>query len=97
MSIDCLSRAWLKAEIYKEIKVSGNKRLSVETIIMFSELNTGINLESNDLNLAIKKLYETDYFKDIKIIIQKDKLEIKIVENPIIQTIKLIKKQFLHQ
>ena len=79
----------VKAEIYNEIKVSGNKRLSVETIIMFSELNTGINLESNDLNLAIKKLYETDYFKDIKIVIQKDKLEIKIVENPIIQTISI--------
>ena len=79
----------IKAEIYNEIKVTGNKRLSVETVLMFSGLNTDINLNSNDLNLAIKKLYETDYFKEIEIVILKDKLEIKIIENPIIQTISI--------
>ncbi|MBD1158118.1 outer membrane protein assembly factor BamA [Pelagibacterales bacterium SAG-MED17] len=79
----------IKAEIYNEIKVTGNKRLSVETVLMFSGLNTDRNLNNNDLNSAIKKLYETDYFKDIEILILKDKLEIKIIENPIIQTISI--------
>ncbi len=78
---------FLKAEIYEVISVTGNKRLSVETILMFSGLETGKDLNNNDLNIAIKKLYKTDYFKNIEIEIIDNKLEIKILENPIIQTI----------
>ena len=79
----------LKAEKYEVIKVTGNNRLSVETILMFSGLETGKDLNDNDLNIAIKKLYETDYFKNIEIAIINERLEIKIIENPIIQTIKI--------
>ena len=77
----------LKAEKYEVINITGNKRLSVETILMFSGLKTGIDLNINDLNIAIKKLYETDYFKNIEIEIIDNEIEIKILENPIIQTI----------
>ena len=56
---------------------------------MFSGLKNKINIDSKDLNLAIKKLYKTDYFEDIEIVINKDKLEIKVKENPIIQTISI--------
>ena len=55
------------ADIYKEIQVEGNERLSVETVIMFSEINIEKKLTAEDLNNSIKKLYETNYFKDIKI------------------------------
>ena len=78
-----------KAEVFNEIKVSGNKRLSVETILMFSGLEVNKNLEPNDLNLAIKKLYETNYFQNIEILPRNKILEIIIKENPIIQTISI--------
>ena len=78
-----------KAEVFNEIKVSGNKRLSVETILMFSGLEVNKNLEPNDLNLAIKKLYETNYFQNIEILPRNKILEIIIIENPIIQTISI--------
>ena len=58
------------AQIYDEIKVIGNERLSVETILMFSGLN--IKISENDLNISIKNLYKTNYFKNIKMI-SKDK------------------------
>ncbi len=77
------------AEIYKEIKVEGNERLSVETIIMFSGLNLSDDISINDLNSSIKKLYKTNYFKDIKITQKNNILIIKIIENPIIQSIKI--------
>ena len=76
-----------KAEVYKEIIISGNKRLNSETVLMFSGLKTGIDLSSDDLNLSIKKLYMTDYFMDVEINILNDILEIKVNENPIIQSI----------
>ena len=79
----------LKAEIFNEIIITGNKRISYETILMFSGIKENINIDNQDLNLAIKKLYETDYFKEIEMVIIKDKLEIKVIENPIIQTISI--------
>ena len=77
------------AEIYKEIKVVGNERLSVETVKMFSGLNLSDDLTINDLNLSIKKLYKTNYFKDIKINTDNKVIKIMIVENPIIQSINI--------
>ena len=55
------------SEIINKIEVNGNDRLANETIILFSELNVNDNINSEDLNTAFKKLYDTDYFKDIKI------------------------------
>ena len=77
------------AEKYKEIKVSGNERLTLETITMFSGLNLESNIEKKDLNDAIKNLYETNYFKNIKITTINDVIQIDIEENPIVQSIKI--------
>ena len=77
------------AKIYKKIDIIGNERLSVETIIMFSGLNINKDIEDKDLNLSIKKLYKTNYFKDIKISSNNSVIEIIIEENPIIQSIKI--------
>ena len=86
-SIFCTS--FVKAEIYDEIVVTGNERLSVETIIMFSGLNIKNDLNSYQLNKSLKDLYETNYFKDIEISTENNILQIKIIENPIIQSIKI--------
>ncbi len=78
-----------KAEIYDEIRIKGNERLAVETIILFSGLDINDNIESEDLNQSIKKLYNTNYFKDIKIDVDGSVIIISITENPIIQSIKI--------
>ena len=84
-----LSISSSNAQIYDEIRVNGNERLSVETIIMFSGLKISEDIKNKDINLSIKKLYETNYFKDIKIFTDKKIIEISIIENPIIQSIKI--------
>ena len=75
------------AKKYSEIKVSGNERLTVETIVMFSGLNLDKELNDQELNNAIKNLFQTNYFKDIKIITNNTTIQIEIIENPIIQSI----------
>ena len=75
------------SEIIKKIEVFGNERLAQETVILFSELNVNDNIYSEDLNNAFKKLYETNYFKDINISFNKGYLKIKVIENPLIQKI----------
>ena len=75
------------SEIVKKIDVFGNERLAKETIILFSNIEVGDNIFSSDLNNAFKKLFETDYFKDIKINFSNGNLKISIVENPLIQSV----------
>ena len=77
------------AKKYNEIKILGNERLAIETIIMFSGLNLEREIENKDLNDAIKNLYKTNYFKNLKITTKNDIIQIDIQENPIIQSIKI--------
>ena len=85
----CLSFNVLQAKIYDEIKISGNQRLSVQTIIMFSQLKTGVDIGKEQLNDSIKNLYKTNYFSNIEVKTVKNIILIKVIENPIIQTIKI--------
>ena len=54
------------SEIINQINIKGNERLADETVVLFSDLNINDDINSNDLNSALKKLYETDYFKNVK-------------------------------
>ena len=75
------------AEIIKKIEVSGNERISRETINIFINVSINEDLNTNELNSLLKELYDTGFFKDVKIKIEDNILQISVVENPIIQTI----------
>ena len=74
-------------EILKEIKVDGNKRVSNETIEIFSGVKIGDNLDQNTLNNILKNLYDTNFFKDIKFEFENSVLNINVIENPTIQNL----------
>ena len=75
------------SEIIKKIEISGNDRISDETIILF--ISTDINDEINDikLNNILKDLYKTNFFKDISVKFDNKVLSINVQENPIIESI----------
>ena len=75
------------SEIIKKFKIEGNNRISDETIIMFSNLKSGEKINKTKLNDALKELYYTDYFKDVKIFQDNEIINIQVIENPIIQKI----------
>ena len=77
------------AEEVKIIKVNGNNRVSDQTIILFSEIIIGDNLTQEGLNLVTKNLYSTNFFKDISLSLSKNILIIGVMENPIVQSIKI--------
>ena len=81
LSIYLLNINLVYSEIIKKIKVSGNDRLANETIILFSELNINDDINSEKLNTAFKKLYETDYFKNIEISFDNGVLNIKVEDS----------------
>ena len=75
------------ADVIKDFKVEGNNRVSNQTVIMFSNLNIGDDANNDILNEALKNLYYTDYFKEISISFDSGLLNIKVEENPIIQSV----------
>ena len=77
------------SEQLKSIEINGNDRLADETIILFSNLKIGDEIDKHTLNNTFKNLYQTNYFKDLKINFDFGKLIITVNENPIIQEIKI--------
>jgi outer membrane protein insertion porin family len=77
------------AEKVEKIIVSGNERISTETIIIFAEINLNEDLNENKLNLILKNLYKTNFFEDVKINLTNNILNILVSENPIIQSIEI--------
>ena len=85
----------LFSQIINRIDVFGNKRISKESVIVFSELNTGSEYSENLINSSLKKLYDTNFFEDIDITFNNNKLSINVIENPIIEKLEFtgIKKK----
>ncbi|WP_082256622.1 outer membrane protein assembly factor BamA [Candidatus Pelagibacter communis] len=85
------------SEQLKSIDIEGNERLADETIILFSNLEIGDDIDANIINNTFKNLFQTDYFKDLKITFNSGKLNIIVKENPIVSeiTIKGIKNKSL--
>ena len=75
------------ADIVEKIEIVGNKRISAETIKMFSQVKIGMNYEEKEINNILKLLYETNFFKDIKVSLNNKNLIIIVDENPIIENI----------
>ena len=71
----------------KNIDITGNKRISDETIIVFSSLKINDNLEPEDINDLLKRLYETNFFENIEISFVDQSLKIIVKEYPIIEKI----------
>jgi len=75
------------ADVIKKIEVEGNSRISSETIKIFSQVSINDNLNVKDLDVILKRIYSTDFFKDVKIKFDNNILYINVKENPIIQNI----------
>ena len=74
-------------EIVKKIVIEGNVRISNETINIFSQVAINDDLSFVEIDNILKKIYSTGFFADVKIKFEENILNIKVVENPIIQNI----------
>ena len=78
------------AEKVDNINIIGNQRISSDTIIIFGEINLGDDLDNQKINKILKNLYNTDFFEDVKIEIKNNTLNVTVIENPIIQNVKIL-------
>ena len=75
------------ADIINDFKISGNDRISNETIMLFSGYKIKDDINNDDLNELLKNLYKTTFFKNVNIEFENNTLFIDVVENPLVQTI----------
>ena len=83
------------AQNFENVLIKGNKRISNETILVFSQLPNEQFLDEGSINKILKDLYKTGFFKDVVVKIEDNNLIIDVIENPVIQTVFLegIKKK----
>ena len=75
------------AEIIKKITISGNDRISSETILVFASVKIGDDIGNDKLNEIVNNLYGTNFFDNISTKIINEELIINVKESPIVDTI----------
>jgi len=69
------------------IVVEGNRRVEAETIRSYFQLNAGERLDSYKIDQALKALYATGLFADVRINQAGGRLVVTVVENPVINRV----------
>ena len=88
------------SKIIENIEIYGNKRISSATVLVLSGIKKGEVFSNSKLNESLKKLYETNFFSNIRLNLENGLLKIELVENPIIEKINILgiqKKSFVEQ
>ncbi len=68
--------------------IQGNERVDNETIVSLLPSKKSKILSQNDIDDALKKLYESDFFSEVKISQVDDQVFVVVKENPLISDIK---------
>ena len=69
------------------IILQGNERIDPETILSYLPLQTGQSVDAARVDSALKALFRTDLFSDVKMDMQGTDLVVRVVENPIINQV----------
>ena len=77
------------SEIIKKIEIKGNKRISDETILMFSGISEGQNFNNSISNEILKNLYDSNFFSNVSVKFENSIIEINVKEAPLIKDIKI--------
>ncbi len=73
------------SEIIKKIEISGNNRISNETILMFSQVDLGQSINNNKINQILKDLYNSNFFNNVSVKVENNMLSINVDEAPLIK------------
>ena len=75
------------SEVIEQIKIEGNERISDEIILMFSEIDVGIDITSSTVNKIIKNLFEPNFFHNVSVVFENNLVSITVDEAPLIDKI----------
>lgn len=73
--------------VFSRVDVAGNQRIEADSVRAFSGIEPGESVSPEDINLAVRQLYQTGLFEDVSVRPEAGRLVITVVENPIINQI----------
>jgi outer membrane protein insertion porin family len=74
-------------DVISKVIIEGNERVELDTISSYLTISKGEKFDSDKLNKALKNLFSTGFFSDVKIIKDDTILIIKVIENPIVNRV----------
>ena len=75
----------LHSEEVKKVEITGNSRISDETIKVYGEIKElNSDYSSSDIDNILKNLYETNFFENVNLNIKNNVLYIKLDEYPVV-------------
>lgn len=72
---------------FSRIDVAGNQRIEADTIRSYAGIEAGQPVTPEDLNLAVRRLYESGLFESVDVMPEAGRLVITVTENPTINQI----------
>ena len=76
--------AFSHAEIIKKIEISGNQRVSNETIAAYGDIDLNKDYSEQDVNTILTNLYSTNFFEDVNVKLTNGVLIVQVKEYPVI-------------
>lgn len=83
LTLAICSNAFAQGNI-RSINIQGLQRVERETALSYAGIDTSKPVSSDELNAALKRLYDTGLFSDINFDTRGSELVISVVENPVI-------------
>ncbi|WP_424932133.1 outer membrane protein assembly factor BamA [Amaricoccus macauensis] len=72
---------------FSRIDVAGNQRIESQTVRTFSGLEAGEPVTPQEINLAVRRLYDSGLFEEVTVTPEAGRLLITVAENPIINQV----------
>ena len=80
----------LFAEMVNKLDISGNNRVSNETIKIYGDIKENKDYSEADIDKILKNLFSIDFFEDVKVTIKNNVLIIKLIEYPVVNQLILV-------
>ena len=80
----------LFAEMVNKLDISGNNRVSNETIKIYGDIKENKDYSEADIDKILKNLFSTGFFEDVKVTIKNNVLIIKLIEYPVVNQLILV-------
>lgn len=73
--------------VFSRVDVAGNQRIEGDTVRVFAGIEAGTPVTPEQINLAVRRLYDTGLFESVDVVPEAGRLLITVAENPTINQI----------
>ena len=83
ISLLCMSPAWaIDSFIVKDIRIEGIQRTEAGTVFSYLPVKVGDTMDDQQAAAAIRALYATGFFKDVRLEVEQGVLIVLVRERP---------------